>query len=170
MLFNQLEIIPGDYGDHTLTIDEKNLSAFEDQAGFALPQGYKEYCQIIGSGTFGPHWFRIEKLRILKSHLVATSAAKSTYKIYNDELPLEVEELLDAGFQFGSGVEFYLLFFFDLRSYQETDRSCDIYALCERDIVYVYNLGRDFFRLFVTSVLEIALKKISQQWWSERKI
>lgn len=145
LLINQLEIIPGDHGCNPLTTNEEHLLEFEDRAGFVLPQGYKEYCQVISSGIFGPHWFRIDKLDAPEVHLASTSNAKSTYEIYNGELPLEVKDLLDAGFRFGAGVEFYLLFFFDLRSYQEIDKSYDMYALCERDIVYIYNLGRDFY-------------------------
>ena len=50
-LLNQLKIRQSPYGSEFWSLEE--LNKFEDETGIIFPVGYKEYCQIFGSGGFG---------------------------------------------------------------------------------------------------------------------
>ena len=55
------------------TITEAQLEQFESLAAFALPQEYKEYCQVFGTGEFGITLFNIRCPDYLKvaEHLIS---------------------------------------------------------------------------------------------------
>lgn len=127
-----------------LILSAEQLSEFEGQAGVVLPSAYKEFCQVFGSGVFGRTNFKIHSpdLKDVEGQLASNQhimeVAKGAYSY-----PEHVQQLLDAAYLFGWG-EGYVIFFFDLRSYSDTDKSYDIYGICDA-VKPVYNLGRDFF-------------------------
>jgi hypothetical protein len=150
-LLEEVEIVitPFSLTSRLQTASEEQLTEFEQMAGFLLPQGYKEFLQVFGHGMFGYNEFRINCPQVDKSYIstmhLSQSAARIVYEDHRDEVPLEILELFNASFQFGSGSRYYHLFFFDLRSYSELDLSYDFYTLIERKGAHIYNLGRDFF-------------------------
>jgi hypothetical protein len=148
-LIAQLELVSAGQRDNLVPFNEDQLLMAETRIDHPLPQEYKEYCQVFGSGRFGPHRFLIRTPPLEPIDPRAdriNDALKCSYRTYaEEELSSETEALLDAAFEFGSGEDCFLIFFFDLRSYRESDQSCNIYAFCERDTIHIYNLGRSFF-------------------------
>lgn len=143
-LLTQLEVI--DKSRQTKPT-EADLLAFEAQTGIALPAGYKEFRQVFGSGTFGdfvniyggcPNVKLSEELiGFLRQSLERVA---EWYRSLNIE-PLE--SLLNSAFVFG-GTSRAESFLWDLRTYNETDQSYDIY-LARIDDSHVYLVGRDFY-------------------------
>jgi hypothetical protein len=50
-LLNQLEIIQTPYGEEFWSLEQ--LNQFEAENNIIFPTGYKEFCQIFGTGVFG---------------------------------------------------------------------------------------------------------------------
>ncbi|WP_445632126.1 SMI1/KNR4 family protein [Nostoc sp. DSM 114167] len=127
------------------TLNEITLKNFESQAGFALPQEYKNFCQVFGSGEFGFNQFFIEVPNCedieggLTSNEIILESCKDSFS-----WSLKVQELLDNAYLFGGGNNF-LSFIFDLRTYSEQDERYDIYAL-QFYSGFISYLGRDFFK------------------------
>jgi hypothetical protein len=152
-LFGRMKIVPPDSSPNPMSTQE--LLECERALGCPLPQAYREYCQVFGSGEFGPYQFRIrgQDSDSIKSWLFAnnqlndgTSLVIEAYRRYSDAPSPEVEQILNAGLHFGESIDQNcVLFFFDLSSYQEVDQSCNIYCYYEHDCVEIYDLGRDFF-------------------------
>lgn len=42
------------------TLTEDQIQKFESEVGLILPQGYREFCQVFGSGKFGSDGFFID--------------------------------------------------------------------------------------------------------------
>jgi SMI1 / KNR4 family (SUKH-1) len=150
-LLSELEVFDFDATNPMVTMSEENVLWVEKQSGITLPQGYKEYCQVFGSGTFGGTELRIqipmddpcderENINLLRNYPV-----KEFYEIEHGNLPAEIDNLFNHGYQFGGTTMFYGFLFFDLRTYSCQDLSCDIYAFLERESIYIYHFGRDFF-------------------------
>ncbi len=140
------------------------LNEFESQVGILLPSQYKEFCQTFGSGMFAKTEFyidcpSIEKLDILlMSDTEMIGACKNAYKNYGS--PVRIMELLDSAYVFGSG-QGYVLFFFDLKTYNEEDESYDIWGVGEpssRDLA-IYNLGRNFYQFIYDICLDWSMEK-----------
>lgn len=120
-LLNQLNVVnePGAYGLDTVT--QEQLKIFENFANIVLPQAYKEFCQIFGSGRFGYTEFFIDypDPEDMEGHLISNSeinyACKCGWK--GEKI---VEDILDRGYLFGGGA-FYVSFVFDLTTYSEQD-------------------------------------------------
>lgn len=135
------------------TLTEDQLQKFESQADLILPQGYREFCQIFGSGQFGWDGFFIDSPDIdeiekqLGSDRCIFEACKGNLEAYKGNYyssqSNEIDELLDNAYLFGGGSGL-IAFVFDLRTYNEQDLSYDIYGInCDSD--FVCYLGRDFF-------------------------
>jgi len=128
------------------TLTEDQLQKFESEAGFILPQGYKEFSQVFGSGQFGANGFGVgcPDIHDIEGHLGNNESMLQGCR-HNDtsEWLNEVKELLNHAYIFGLGGN-KLAFIFDLKSYKESDRSCDIYGVDSSNDVICY-LGRDFF-------------------------
>jgi len=158
-LLKQLEIIkpiPG-LGEEKWT--EEELLAFESETNIILPDEYKSFCQIFGSGGFGNYinincpYLQISNYYNDKSYggkntlsgLIRTnnpSTISDTMSFYN---------LLHNGFYFGTR-DTSDLFFWDLRTYSEIDKSYDIY-ITRNQIYYderlVYKICRSFYQFVV---------------------
>ncbi|MGL4758548.1 MAG: SMI1/KNR4 family protein [Patescibacteria group bacterium] len=150
-LLNQLEIIQTSYGNEFWSLDQ--LNKFEDETGIILPIGYKEYCQVFGSGGFGDFVgiycpsldFSNALLASIKNEILNFSDPQ--YEKMMDKESLI--NLLDHGLVF-AGESCGISIFWDLRSYDESDQSYDIYWISgdcfDGDI---YKIGRDLYE-FVT--------------------
>ncbi|BAY13038.1 SMI1/KNR4 family protein [Calothrix sp. NIES-2098] len=126
------------------TLNAIQLLDFESRSCLVLPEGYKEFCQVIGSGRFGQNMFFIEVPDIenseeqLLSNEIIIDACKDSY-----QWSTEIQELLKHAYLFGGG-DFYVSFIFDLRTYSQQDKSYDIYGVSCQTGFSCY-LGRDFF-------------------------
>lgn len=146
-LLDQLEIIEIPNCSEFWSQDE--LDAFEKETGIIFPVGYKEFCQVFGTGYFG------EFITIYCPHLKFSNACLGAIKdeIINfpdpeHEKMMDREsllDLLDSAFIFGSEPS-AISIFWDLRSYNKLDKSYDIYWV-NSDCFSgkIYKLGRDFY-------------------------
>jgi hypothetical protein len=143
----------GDESRRGICTDEQ-LSAFEQERSIILPNDYKEFCKIFGTGSVGD-WLLIfcpgyDRLISGQEDLLLTS--NYIRRSPSDALDVDQQKigLLENGFVFGDDSGSRLLVW-DLRSYSEQDFSYDIYwvlwdspdsEILEEDIKLV---GRSFF-------------------------
>ena len=155
-LFEEVEIIDRKLGAEIWNVDE--IYTFEKNTGIKLPADYKEFCQVFGTGQFGNYvniycpninvseiYLNAIKLDIqaikdnINSYLFTKKHKKGDVKF---DL---IEELINSSFVFGDNVVSDV-FFWDLRTFRDSDKSYDIYMAnsdcCDGDI---YKIGRDFY-------------------------
>ena len=146
-LLAQIEIIELPSGSDIWTQEE--LSQFEKETDIILPQNYKEYCQVFGSGQFGdymtiyapyPHLSSMSLENIKED--IAEFPDPEHGKMMNVE---SLKQLLNCAFVFG-GNPMSDTVFWDLRTYSDSDKSYDIY-LANADCFDggIYLVGRDFY-------------------------
>ncbi|BAY83651.1 hypothetical protein NIES267_31410 [Calothrix parasitica NIES-267] len=101
---------------------------------------------MFGSGEFGFNLFdiNIPDCENVKDRLASDKMILVDYCKDNCSLSDEVIELLDNAYLFGARHNF-ISFFFDLRNYNEQDKSCDIHAI-ECSSGFTICFGRDFFK------------------------
>lgn len=140
-LFEQVEVI--DRGTPQ-NCTEADLLIFEAQTGIVLPAGYKEFCQVFGSGIFGNYMqvdspdlnFSRENIGYLKEELRFQAE-------WDESIDIEsIESLLNSAFIFGNNAHSDMLLW-DLRTFSESDKSYDIY-LAPFSGPAVHLVGRDF--------------------------
>lgn len=141
LLFSNLVIAPG---RNLKTVTEAELKSFEEESGIVFPVQFKEYCQVLGHGMFGYNEFMIYVpiLEDWSSHLFAKQgeleACQDLYPWSQDCL-----DILDNGYLFG-GAAGCAHFVFDLRTYDNSNQSYNIYGF-ECHYGFMYNFGHDFF-------------------------
>lgn len=147
-LLNEVEIIQiPNYGSEFWSLQE--LDKFEDETGIIFPIGYKEFCQVFGTGCFGdfisiycPHIdFSNALLKSIKDEIIEFPALEHEKMMSKESLI----NLLDFGFVFG-GESCGISIFWDFNSYDKLDRSYDIYWI-NGDCFSgdIYKIGRDFY-------------------------
>lgn len=155
-LFAQVEIVEPnaeDYGisqtdfqNDVMSIEECNF--FEREMGINLPDPYKEFCQVFGSGCFGrefiaiqcPSDFWLNSSNPSKLDCIRHSIEHSSQTAANNK---ELIKLINSAFVFG-GYDYFTVFW-DVRTYKHEDNSCDIYwALDECFQGEIFRVGRDF--------------------------
>ena len=151
-LLDRVEIIERpDCGSEFKSLEE--LNKFEAEEGIIFPVGYKEFCQVFGTGCFGDFIsifcpnidFSNLCLEAIKSEIVSSSDP-ALEKMMSKKSLLD---LLDSSFVFGREPS-SISIFWDLSSYDELDKSCNIYWANSEDFSGdIYKIGRDFYK-FVT--------------------
>ncbi len=144
-LLFQLEIILECTHDLS-TLTENQLNYFESQTQLILPEEYKNYCQIIGSGRFSRSQFSIDcpDVNSIQETLTSNEIILEAYTSRHS-WSLTILQLLDSAYLFGGGLDFKELLIFDLRTYREIDQSYDIYFVSpDGDVNF---LSRSFFDL-----------------------
>jgi len=150
-LLNQIEIIETPYGSEIWTQEE--LEFFENETGIIFPVGYKEFCQVFGTGCFGnlisiycPNLNLSNTfLRGIKDDITGSPEPEHEKRMSRESLI----NLLDSGFIFGSEPS-SISIFWDMNSYHESDQGCDIYWANTEDFSGdIYQIGRDFYE-FIT--------------------
>jgi WD40 repeat protein len=146
-LINQLEVIENAEGSEIWS--EAELQKFEFEASIILPENYKEFCQVFGTGLFG-EYMRIYCPDSVICNLLLNSikdeinklAAPKYEKIFDFT---SLAKLFDSAFVFGDTLSENVVFW-DLRTYDEFDKSYDIY-IANSDCFdgKVYKVGRDFY-------------------------
>jgi len=159
-LLGQLDVTEED-GASVCSLVE--LSRFESNCGVVLPEDYKTFCQVFGSGQFGDGMsiscisrYNEVTLEILKSVLEDGFDSELDYRLARGE-SLEIEsirELLDAALVFGgSGSTDVVLW--DLRTYSSEDKSYDIYMSRIESFPGVCKVGRSFTEFVETFCLGV---------------
>ncbi len=128
--------------------NQDELIAFETEQLIRLPEEYKEFCQIFGSGEVGS-FFRI----FCPSHFLLRAQeilSKMENKVRSNQIQNEDFQqkigILSNAFVFGDDFGNYVLAW-DLRTYSESDKNYDIYMLYweEPEINDFILVGRSFF-------------------------
>ncbi|MEM6614346.1 MAG: SMI1/KNR4 family protein [Cyanobacteria bacterium P01_C01_bin.72] len=147
-LLEQVEVVHRrDPKMHTITLEQ--IEQFESQSGFILPQEYKEYCQVFGSGIFGITLLRVycpDHLNV-EEHLISLQDAINACVDFSDYTE-EEKQIFESAYVFGYGAD-YTLFIFDSKTYSSEDKSVNIYGISELDTIYF--IGRSFYE-FVRDV------------------
>ncbi|MEG3932392.1 MULTISPECIES: WD40 domain-containing protein [unclassified Microcoleus] len=135
-------------------LSEQEMLEFETKNNIKLPKDYKIFSQIFGSGTLGNminiyspiyshcfHQFSLETI-----HYEITYHQLYSLEELEKDMTLEsIADLLKGAFVFGEDCAARIAIF-DLRTYSESDYSCDIYWLkCPEFDGEIYRIGRDFF-------------------------
>lgn len=146
-LFQQLEVI--ETSDGQAISSEEELFTFEMETGIILPSEYKDFCQVFGSGRFGDLvkifcpsrdllFESIESIKYLKEQV-------EKYPSKNRQWDRQIQTLLNSALMFG-GDDRVNIALWDLRTYEESDKSYDIYWVKYDDFEdEIYRVGRIFF-------------------------
>lgn len=171
-LLSTLTLYEGQEQD--LRTDEQ-LHAFEESRGIILPNEYKGFCKVFGSGVFGyfltiycPEVEQID-IEYLKEELNDSKdieGSEFAYRLRHGETVSDInliQEILDSAFIFGftSGGE---LIFWDLRTYSKADDNYDIYMTRVKDFPGIYQIGRSFFEFIETYGLGIRPYDFLPEW------
>ena len=124
----------------------QELTDFEIRQGFQLPNDYKQFCSLFGSGRFGDHMTvycpRIQNSqRSVYSMRVALELAQEEYGCF--EAAQNIGNLLNSCFVFATNPNSQDVVW-DLRTYQKSDDSYDIYLLPLDPLDEFYLVGRSF--------------------------
>jgi len=165
-LFENLQIIgsnateygidPGDFEYDIFSLEE--LESFEREKNIILPDSYKDFCQVFGTGCFGeefitiqcPSNYWINHVNPAKIDSMLTSIQSSPNNDIRGQR--EILELLGSAFIFGG--QDYFSVFWDIRTFNKADHSYDIYwALDEPYEGEIYKVGRHFLSFIQDSCL-----------------
>lgn len=163
-LLGQLDVL--EYGREILSSNK--IIEFENSTKILLPQSYKEFCEVFGTGLFGNF------VGIVSPSLDFFEYGKTIIFRINEEVEMfpskdrewdrGVKSILDSAFIFGGNSVWEYIAFWDLRTYQKSDRSYDIYwmstSFSGSEDDETFYIGRDFFEFVVdfclgTKVFEI---------------
>ena len=149
-LFAELEIVE----QNPEVFSEEEISRFEGENKVFLPTGYKEFCQIFGTGSFG------DSIRIFCPNQSLVEYSELSLESISENIELfpsgrldrdgSLQSLLKNSFVFGDdfGADIAA---WDLRTYSNLDESYDIYWIdIDASDEDLYRVGRDFFQ-FVTN-------------------
>jgi len=140
--------------------NEEEFKSFEAEMGIRFPKGYKEFCTIFGTGMLGG-FIRIycpckgNPEADIREHLWVIDTLKADvaferdsiergFSSFGDEKVSMLERLLDSAFAFGDNPNAEI-FLWDLSSYNELDKSYDIYIVPSDDLSNTTLVGRDFY-------------------------
>jgi hypothetical protein len=144
-LHSQLEIV-SQQGTQNSSGDDP--LCFEKPTEVVLPYGFEEFCQVFGSGAFGDFidiYCKIPERPQAAIEYQKQSLARMRSSSFYSSISFDSHEnLLNAAFCFG-GTSRSETLLWDLRTYDATDKSYDIYFV-RLDNPYAYLVGRDFIR------------------------
>lgn len=171
-LLNQLEIVETPYGSELWSLEE--LNQFESENNIVFPLGYKEFCQIFGTGCFGDFisifcpniYFSTICLEAIKNDITEFPDSEHERMMSKESLLA----LLDSSFVFGREPSANSIFW-DLRTYNKSDNSYDIYwANSDCFSGDIYKIGRDFYK-FVTEFClgEESYKILPEKEWTPKE-
>lgn len=137
---------------------EAEIEQVEKELGFKFPTGYKEYCRIFGSGSFGqgdaPEFFRVYcpcpspssiDIRQTGHNLIGLKLDLDASEPLEDAEKAKVlHRLLENGYAF-CDTDIADRFIWDLTTYREDDQSYDIYWIPDERVEEIRLVGRDFF-------------------------
>jgi hypothetical protein len=129
---------------------EEQFKDFEREQNLIVPQSYKEYCRIFGSGTFGQYMAITcpAPPALELGHSLLDGIREEIECFYSSELERcmsidDIQALLDSAFVFGGDYNLNIVFW-DLRTY-DSDRSYDIYWAARYFDGHILKVGRGFY-------------------------
>lgn len=158
---NQFQAIETLGGAETRTISD--LEIFEREIGFLLPKDYKAFCTVFGTCSFFqdrrvycPSLSLSEQFLFpLRQEFNEAFKLNIFFECDNPSVYENIERFLAGeGLVFGddSSAKIYL---FDLESYREEDKSCDIWSASgEGELSDFLNIGRSFYDFFIDFCIE----------------
>jgi SMI1-KNR4 cell-wall len=147
-LLNSVEFSP----DFNLKpIDREVIDNCEAELGIKFPEDYKDYCQVFGEVDYGKEiaitTADVDTVRNSRQQCqdILDSYEEGDYSKSGWANVLVMRRVSESGFVFGSSPN-AIDFGFDLSTYSEIDKSCDIYMIyyCDGDPI-IWNIGRDFY-------------------------
>ena len=170
-LLKEIEIKPNQFGSEFKTLNE--LNKLENEIGFIFPVGYKEFCQVFGTGCFGDFItifypnirFSNDCLDAIKNEIIEFPDLPHEKMMSKQSLIC----LLNSGFVFGreaSGISI----FWNMNSSDISDKSCDIYwANSDCFSGDIYRIGRNFYEFITEFFLGTKSYKIlSKKEWKPK--
>ncbi len=165
-LFNSLEIS----GDSNFVCEDKDIDLFEKKTEFALPNNFKEYCKVFGSGVHsrefsiycpcedGGKWdlltYGTWQLTALKDAVeFEINHSLKGFPAANYDKMRWLEDLLNHSFPFASN-GFAESFIWDFNSYRESDKSYDIYRVGIDSLEEAALVGRNFYKFITEFIYE----------------
>ncbi|HEV7890987.1 MAG TPA: SMI1/KNR4 family protein [Pyrinomonadaceae bacterium] len=165
-LFATLEV----NGEAKSLCGDEELRRFEEKARITLPDDFKEYCRVFGSGAHGREFFiycpcpsgaggdllsfgldRLEAYRGAVSYEINHFLEGHPAADYDKVRWLE--KILSNAFPFATN-GFAEIFVWHLDSYSETDRSHDIYRIGIDELDEARLVGRDFYKFVAEFIYE----------------
>ena len=150
--------------EHSKVASHKNIVSLAEKINVNLPEDYQYYCQILGSGCLAEFidiYYLDEDLILEGKEVAEYMIERINYGIQHrtsiDSVSLEAEEynenrddesyilLLNSSLVFGN-YNGEIVFFWDLRTYNSSDDSYDIYCYSQDvpDGEIPVKIGRDF--------------------------
>jgi hypothetical protein len=146
----------GDQSGRSISTDE-NIEAFERENNIVFPEDYKEFCKIFGTGLAG-NWLIIlcpgsSGLAQHQEGIDLTINHIQEFPSGNPEADQQKIDILENAFVCADDSGCGHFFLWDLRTYRNEDKCCDIYwavwdapesKILENDLRFI---GRSFFEL-----------------------
>lgn len=148
--------------------DLADLLRFEIHHNIILPQEYKEYCQVFGTGRlgYGMHIYTLTPYLVKHSEETLATLIEDLELFPSNDVVRDqsLKNLLQAGFVFAddSGAHVAL---WDLRTYRNEDKSYDIYWVDIDLVSDADRIGRSFFEF----VSDFCLGKSPYEFLPEAK-
>ncbi|MBW4538390.1 MAG: SMI1/KNR4 family protein [Myxacorys chilensis ATA2-1-KO14] len=146
-------------GDEWNKSNRADLDAFEARTGLLLPEEYKEFCQVFGDGYFR---FGIISTPSEEGNNFTEYASDSMENLEMQDVEdfdpetakhlVSLRQLFAHALEFGTNGE-AMSFFWDSRTYSETDKSYDIYIASFENYRWC-KFGRSFFQFIQTLFIE----------------
>jgi hypothetical protein len=150
------------------TCSPADLLRFELYHNIILPQEYKEYCQILGTGLlgYGMHIYALTPGLLEYSETTLASLIENLELFPSDDIARDqrLKNLFQSSFVFAddSGAHIAL---WDLKTYRDADKSYDIYWVDVDLVDDDDRIGRSFFEF----VSDFCLGKSSYEFLPEAK-
>lgn len=135
------------------------LSKFEQEIGFRLPEQYKNFCATFGSCVFFNQLaVYCPSIQISERHLYPLR--QSFPDFYEDiaiDIRAKVEDMITgSGLMFANSYLSAKIYIFDLESYSDDDKACDIWlADAAGELSDIYYFCRSFCEFFLRVCIEI---------------
>ena len=133
--------------------NEADLIEFENHEKIVLPDDYKSFCSFLGSGEFTKKLGSNCNLRIrcpdveYSNEIIDSLKISLSYEMESGKAS-KLEELgnsLSSAFVFADSSKAHI-FLWDLRTYNESNKNCEIYLVSTHDSpLTAYSISHDFF-------------------------
>lgn len=161
----QFQVVETLGGAETKTI--LDLETFEQENDFLLPEDYKSFCIVFGTCSFFqdrrvycPSLSLSEQFLFpLRQEFNEAVESSDNPEYISLEMHKNIERFLTgSGLVFGDDVS-AKVYLFDLDSYQEEDKSCNIWSASgEGELSGFFYLGRSFYEFFANFCIELEEK------------
>jgi hypothetical protein len=155
-LLNTIEVRPN---RNLFPSSEEQIVAFESKFGLKLPDDYRGFCKIFGSGSFGDIHIVGSRLDdLIPDWIKDIVTSKYEHDLIDANELSELLAMLNSSLLFGSGnnQSFFL------------DSSHNVYALDFDDLIYGYNFGFGFTLFILNYCLNQEFQESLPDRWRNR--